>query len=54
MHCRRKGGNTPFLGLLKNPHPGLDELVALGNVLDDSSDECDGVVVNVVPTRRTL
>jgi arsenite-transporting ATPase len=35
---------------LNNPPPGLDELVALGNVMDDSSGEYDVVVVAMAPT----
>ena len=43
-------------GLLNNPPPGLDELVALGNVLDDddTTREYDVVVVDTAPTGHTL
>ena len=47
-------GLKEFSGLLNNPPPGLDELVALGNVMDDSSDEYDVVVVDTAPTGHTL
>ena len=47
-------GLEEFSGLLKNPPPGLDELVALGNVMDESSDEYDVVVVDTAPTGHTL
>lgn len=47
-------GLKEFSGLLNNPPPGLDELVALGNVMDDSTDEYDVVVVDTAPTGHTL
>jgi arsenite-transporting ATPase len=47
-------GLREFSGLLNNPPPGLDELVALGNVMDDVSDEYDVVVVDTAPTGHTL
>ncbi len=44
--------------LLQNPPPGLDELVALGNVLnfddDDDDNYFDVVVVDTAPTGHTL
>jgi arsenite-transporting ATPase len=47
-------GLREFSGLLNNPPPGLDELVALANVMDDSTDEYDVVVVDTAPTGHTL
>jgi arsenite-transporting ATPase len=46
-------GLREFSGLLNNPPPGLDELVALGNVMD-SEKEYDVVVVDTAPTGHTL
>jgi len=41
--------------LIKNPPPGLDELVALSNVLDPSyAEEYDVIVVDTAPTGHTL
>lgn len=49
-------GLREFNGLLNNPPPGLDELVALSNVLDDDSiaGEYDVVLVDTAPTGHTL
>lgn len=48
-------GLREFSGLLNNPPPGLDELVALGNVMDDNkSNEYDVIVVDTAPTGHTL
>lgn len=47
-------GLQEFSGLLKDPPPGLDELVALGNVMDERSDEFDVIVVDTAPTGHTL
>ena len=48
-------GLREFSGLLNNPPPGLDELVALGEVLDDTNaDKYDVVVVDTAPTGHTL
>ncbi|KAI2510597.1 hypothetical protein MHU86_3865 [Fragilaria crotonensis] len=48
-------GLSEFSGLLNNPPPGLDELVALANVLDsDKTTEYDVVVVDTAPTGHTL
>ncbi|KAG7353453.1 anion-transporting ATPase-like domain containing protein [Nitzschia inconspicua] len=49
-------GLAEFSGLLNNPPPGLDELVALSNVLDSKSvaSEFDVVVVDTAPTGHTL
>jgi arsenite-transporting ATPase len=47
-------GLREFSGLLNNPPPGLDELVALVNIMDDASDEYDVVVVDTAPTGHTL
>lgn len=49
-------GLREFSGLLNNPPPGLDELVALGNVMadDNVSDDYDVVVVDTAPTGHTL
>ena len=46
-------GLREFAGLLNNPPPGLDELVALANVLDAPGDY-DVVVVDTAPTGHTL
>jgi arsenite-transporting ATPase len=43
-------GLREFSGLLNNPPPGLDELVALGNIMDDKSDDYDVIVVDTAPT----
>lgn len=48
-------GLSEFSGLLNNPPPGLDELVALANVLDsEKTKEYDVVVVDTAPTGHTL
>ena len=47
-------GLREFSGLLNNPPPGLDELVALGNIMDDKSSEYDVIVVDTAPTGHTL
>ena len=56
-------GLREFTGLLNNPPPGLDELVALGNIfntnqdIDDSgstNEEYDVVIVDTAPTGHTL
>mmetsp|Transcript_16077 Transcript_16077/g.36737 ORF Transcript_16077/g.36737 Transcript_16077/m.36737 type:complete len:796 (-) Transcript_16077:744-3131(-) len=48
-------GLREFSGLLNNPPPGLDELVALGNVMDENKvDDYDVVVVDTAPTGHTL
>lgn len=50
-------GLREFSGLLNNPPPGLDELVALANVLDGNSKmakEYDVVIVDTAPTGHTL
>lgn len=50
-------GLREFNGLLNNPPPGLDELVALANVLDSNSKmakEYDVVIVDTAPTGHTL
>jgi arsenite-transporting ATPase len=47
-------GLREFSGLLNNPPPGLDELVALGNVMDDKSNDYDVIVVDTAPTGHTL
>lgn len=49
-------GLAEFSGLLNNPPPGLDELVALSNVLDTESvaADFDVVVVDTAPTGHTL
>lgn len=49
-------GLSEFSGLLNNPPPGLDELVALSNVLDTESvaGDFDVVVVDTAPTGHTL
>lgn len=47
-------GLQEFSGLLRDPPPGLDELVALGNVMDERSDEFDVIVVDTAPTGHTL
>ena len=46
-------GLREFSGLLNNPPPGLDELVALANVMDDKKD-FDVVVIDTAPTGHTL
>ena len=41
--------------LIKNPPPGLDELVALANVLDPkNAEEYDVIIVDTAPTGHTL
>ena len=47
-------GLREFSGLLKNPPPGIDELVALGNVMGDETDAYDVVVVDTAPTGHSL
>jgi len=49
-------GLQEFSSLLNNPPPGLDELVALANVLDPTSiaGEFDTVIVDTAPTGHTL
>ncbi len=48
-------GLREFSGLLNNPPPGLDELVALGNVMDENKvDDYDVVIVDTAPTGHTL
>jgi len=50
-------GLAEFSSLLNNPPPGLDELVALSNVLDSATSvngEYDVVVVDTAPTGHTL
>lgn len=49
-------GLSEFSNLLNNPPPGLDELVALSNILNDPSitNEFDVVIVDTAPTGHTL
>jgi arsenite-transporting ATPase len=48
-------GLREFSGLLNNPPPGLDELVALGNVMDENNiNNYDVVIVDTAPTGHTL
>jgi arsenite-transporting ATPase len=50
-------GLREFSGLLNNPPPGLDELVALANVLDSNSKMASGydvIIVDTAPTGHTL
>ena len=50
-------GLREFASLLQNPPPGLDELVALANVLDVNSNMAAGydvVIVDTAPTGHTL
>eukprot|EP00559_Dactyliosolen_fragilissimus_P005869 CAMPEP_0184859938 /NCGR_PEP_ID=MMETSP0580-20130426/4896_1 /TAXON_ID=1118495 /ORGANISM="Dactyliosolen fragilissimus" /LENGTH=755 /DNA_ID=CAMNT_0027356835 /DNA_START=560 /DNA_END=2827 /DNA_ORIENTATION=+ len=49
-------GLSELSSLVQNPPPGLDELVALSNVLDDPSikSRFDVVVVDTAPTGHTL
>ena len=48
-------GLREFSGLLNNPPPGLDELVALGNVMDENKvNDYDVVIVDTAPTGHTL
>ncbi|KAL3902711.1 MAG: hypothetical protein SGILL_010726, partial [Bacillariaceae sp.] len=48
-------GLREFQGLLNSPPPGLDELVALGNIMDDDKvDDYDVVIVDTAPTGHTL
>jgi arsenite-transporting ATPase len=47
-------GLREFSGLLNNPPPGIDELVALGNVMDDRTDDYDVVIVDTAPTGHSL
>lgn len=46
-------GLQDFSGLLQNPPPGLDELVALSNVFETES-KFDVVIVDTAPTGHTL
>ena len=59
-------GLREFSGLLNNPPPGIDELVALGTVMDDNDDDDDDdktatnkndydvVIVDTAPTGHSL
>ena len=48
-------GLREFNDLLSNPPPGLDELVALGNVMDvERVENYDVVIVDTAPTGHTL
>mmetsp|Transcript_14392 Transcript_14392/g.22473 ORF Transcript_14392/g.22473 Transcript_14392/m.22473 type:complete len:803 (-) Transcript_14392:138-2546(-) len=49
-------GLQEFSSMLNNPPPGLDELVALSNVLDTNSvaADFDAVIVDTAPTGHTL
>jgi len=48
-------GLSEFAGLLNNPPPGLDELVALASILDDSvANDFDVIIVDTAPTGHTL
>ena len=51
-------GLDEFRGLLRNPPPGLDELVALTNVVvqqdKNNDDDYDVIVVDTAPTGHTL
>lgn len=49
-------GLQEFSSLLNNPPPGLDELVALANVLDPENvaGDFDAVIVDTAPTGHTL
>jgi len=51
-------GLGEFSSLLNNPPPGLDELVALSNVLDStrsgSNEDFDIIIVDTAPTGHTL
>ena len=49
-------GLSELSGMLKNPPPGLDELVALSNILNDAEilKEFDVVIVDTAPTGHTL
>lgn len=48
-------GLREFSGLLNNPPPGIDELVALGNVMEnDTTQEFDVVIVDTAPTGHSL
>ena len=47
-------GLKEFSGLLNNPPPGIDELVALGNVMDDNNNQYDVVIVDTAPTGHSL
>lgn len=47
-------GLKEFSGLLNNPPPGIDELVALGNVMDDTTNQFDVVIVDTAPTGHSL
>eukprot|EP00571_Detonula_confervacea_P013925 CAMPEP_0172303728 /NCGR_PEP_ID=MMETSP1058-20130122/5239_1 /TAXON_ID=83371 /ORGANISM="Detonula confervacea, Strain CCMP 353" /LENGTH=870 /DNA_ID=CAMNT_0013014671 /DNA_START=33 /DNA_END=2645 /DNA_ORIENTATION=- len=48
-------GLNELNSLIKNPPPGLDELVALSNVLDPKyAEEYDVIIVDTAPTGHTL
>ncbi|GKY94616.1 hypothetical protein MPSEU_000427100 [Mayamaea pseudoterrestris] len=47
-------GLREFNGFLKNPPPGLDELVALSDVLDSKQGLFDVIVIDTAPTGHTL
>lgn len=47
-------GLREFSGLLNNPPPGIDELVALGNVMGDTTNDFDVVIVDTAPTGHSL
>ncbi len=47
-------GLREFGGLLNNPPPGIDELVALGNIMDDTTNAFDVVIVDTAPTGHSL
>jgi len=48
-------GLSEFSGLLDNPPPGLDEIVALSKVLDqDGTSDYDVIVVDTAPTGHTI
>lgn len=48
-------GLREFSNLLNNPPPGLDELVALANVLNNNNgDDFDVIIVDTAPTGHTL
>jgi arsenite-transporting ATPase len=48
-------GLREFSGLLNNPPPGLDELVALSNVMNENeAGDYDVVIIDTAPTGHTL
>ena len=47
-------GLREFSNVVRNPPPGLDELVALAGVLGDESKDYDVVIVDTAPTGHTL